>query len=562
MDKILIAFTIVIIYEVICVFGRLPSLIEKCPRSTENMNLCITNSIEHLRPSFAIGDMGENFTIPKIEPLFIDEIKMQRGKDFKATFKNLLVSGPSNFILKNMKANIDNKTFNFELGLPLLDFTGDYSLNIKIILFEIKGKGTLSGKFKNSFAKVQTIGFTENIDGIEYVRFRLTVKLKIDYAFFHMDNLFNGDSILNDLASSIHVCSRNDPELVKCVINSVTHLRPKLADGRIADDFILPALEPLTLDNIKMERGREFKATFSKLSVKGPSNFIIDKLRINLENTTFDLLLTLPKLDFVGKYDLRMKILVLDIVGNGDMQGAFENTRGRVRMPSTIHVCSRNDPDLPKCILNSVAHLQPRLASGIFSDDFIVPALEPLILETIKMERGRDFKATFSKISVKGPSNFIIEKLKMNLQNTTFEIIISLPRLEFTGKYNIKIRVLVVEFNGNGDMKGVFEKSKARVRMRARKYQKNGQTYMKFDTFNIKIQPGTQQVLLTNLFKGNKNLEEIGNRFINENTQLFINEVVPGLEQNLAEIFTKTANEIVASASLDELFPEVAPIYD
>lgn len=47
--------------------------------------------------------MGENFTIPKIEPLFIDEIKMQRGKDFKATFKNLLVSGPSNFILKNMK---------------------------------------------------------------------------------------------------------------------------------------------------------------------------------------------------------------------------------------------------------------------------------------------------------------------------------------------------------------------------------------------------------------------------------------------------------------------------
>ena len=49
---------------------------------------------------------------------------------------------------------------------------------------------------------------------------------------------------------------------------------------------------------------------------------------------------------------------------------------------STIHVCSRNDPDLPKCILNSVAHLQPRLASGRLSDDFIIPALEPLILDT------------------------------------------------------------------------------------------------------------------------------------------------------------------------------------
>lgn len=45
--------------------------------------------------------------------------------------------------------------------------------------------------------------------------------------------------------------------------------------------------------------------------------------RVNLENTTFDLLLTLPKLEFEGKYDLKMKILVLDIVGNGDMQGVF-----------------------------------------------------------------------------------------------------------------------------------------------------------------------------------------------------------------------------------------------
>lgn len=72
------------------------------------------------------------------------------------------------------------------------------------------------------------------------------------------------------------------------------------------------------------------------------------------------------------------------------------------------------------------------------------------------------------------------------------------------------MRVLVIEFNGNGDMKGIFEKSKARVTMRAQKYKKNGQTFMKFDTFNIKIKPGTQEVYLNNLFSGNKNLEEIG----------------------------------------------------
>lgn len=78
-------------------------LIKKCPRSVEDINDCIYHSIELLRSNLARGDLGENFTIPKLEPLFIDKIQMHRGSDFIANFKNLYVSGPSKFILKNMK---------------------------------------------------------------------------------------------------------------------------------------------------------------------------------------------------------------------------------------------------------------------------------------------------------------------------------------------------------------------------------------------------------------------------------------------------------------------------
>lgn len=98
--------------------------------------------------------------------------------------------------------------------------------------------------------------------------------------------------------------------------------------------------------------------------------------------------------------------------------------------------------------------------------------------------------------------------------------------------------------------------------MRANKYKKDGKDYLKFDTFDLKIQIAQHKLKLYNLFNGDKNLEKIGNQFINENSQLFINEIIPGLEKNLAEIFTKTANEIVSTASFDEMFPEVAPKYD
>ena len=77
-------------------------MIETCNRTDTNLNDCITRSVELLRPALTSGDLGENFRIPELEPLFIDEILMKRG-DFLANFNNLLVSGPSQFVLKNMK---------------------------------------------------------------------------------------------------------------------------------------------------------------------------------------------------------------------------------------------------------------------------------------------------------------------------------------------------------------------------------------------------------------------------------------------------------------------------
>ena len=79
-------------------------MIRKCNRSSENIDECICESIELLRMNLASGDFGENFTIPKIEPMFIDEINIRKENNFNEfVFKNLFVSGPSNFLLKNMR---------------------------------------------------------------------------------------------------------------------------------------------------------------------------------------------------------------------------------------------------------------------------------------------------------------------------------------------------------------------------------------------------------------------------------------------------------------------------
>lgn len=55
------------------------------------------------------------------------------------------------------------------------------------------------------------------------------------------------------IASYIKVCSRKDPEINKCVFNSIEQLRDKLTTG--IPELSVPSIEPLTLKHVHLLRG-------------------------------------------------------------------------------------------------------------------------------------------------------------------------------------------------------------------------------------------------------------------------------------------------------------------
>lgn len=51
-------------------------------------------------------------------------------------------------------------------------------------------------------------------------------------------------------------------------------------------------------------------------------------------------------------------------------------------------------------------------------------------------------------------------------------------------------------------------------------------------------------------------LSGIGNKLINDNYKIFLEELVPGLEDSLARIFADIVNTILKDSTYDEMFPE------
>lgn len=80
------------------------SSITACSRNLPEPEACLINEVTKLRPLLAKGDLGDGFKTPPLEPLLLkDTIQWKRGKEFSASFSDLLVSGPSLFSVEKLK---------------------------------------------------------------------------------------------------------------------------------------------------------------------------------------------------------------------------------------------------------------------------------------------------------------------------------------------------------------------------------------------------------------------------------------------------------------------------
>ncbi|XP_068903387.1 protein takeout-like isoform X2 [Tenebrio molitor] len=225
-------------------------------------------------------------------------------------------------------------------------------------------------------------------------------------------------------------------------------------------------------------------------------------------------------------------------------------------LPPYIKVCTSSEKNLTNCIIDSVNLLRPKLKEGI--SELNVPPIEPLLLDEVKLRSGPSnakINANITNIKVWGPSGFEILELKPNLPKAKFAFKVTIPALHFEGDYDIDMKILVLEYKGVGPITGNFTNYNFDCILKGKKVQKDGQEYLKFDKMRLKLHIGHSRISLGNLFHGDPVIGRATNDVINDNTDLFINEIKPVLENSLAEKFTDIANKITLKFTYKELFP-------
>ncbi|XP_057337489.1 uncharacterized protein LOC130675684 isoform X1 [Microplitis mediator] len=226
-------------------------------------------------------------------------------------------------------------------------------------------------------------------------------------------------------------------------------------------------------------------------------------------------------------------------------------------LPSYIKACKKSDPDINKCITNTIENLRIKLSNGIPELD--APAIEPLVLKHVRLVRGPEgarLDVNLTDIQVKGPSTFKIREFKADVDDVTFTFKVSFGVLSFRGKYQINARLLLLRLAGSGDITGNFTGYDSDVTLHAEKVVKNNEVYLNFEKMKLVIRIGKADIYLSNLFGGDPILGPASNQILNANSNLLLDEIRPVLETALSDLFTDVANKVTNSFTYNELFPD------
>ncbi|XP_060517809.1 uncharacterized protein LOC132696792 [Cylas formicarius] len=184
--------------------GRsLPSNFPVCKRTDPNINQCLVDATEKVKPFLAEG--VPSLKIPPFEPFQIPKIELAQGTrslNFKAVLTNVLAYGLSNYKFTKFDYDIPGFQFFCEATIPGLNLEGDYTVTGRVLIAPIEGKGRFTAKIDSCEAFVYQKVKLLKRNGLDYLTPDFTNStINVSGPRVKLDGLFGGNAQLNDVTN-------------------------------------------------------------------------------------------------------------------------------------------------------------------------------------------------------------------------------------------------------------------------------------------------------------------------------------------------------------------------
>ncbi|KAJ8666985.1 hypothetical protein QAD02_008647 [Eretmocerus hayati] len=221
---------------------------------------------------------------------------------------------------------------------------------------------------------------------------------------------------------------------------------------------------------------------------------------------------------------------------------------------SRRYQCPRNDPELEKCVENVVNELRPKLKSG--DAEYKVPSLENLNIGDVHLVNIKDFHALAHNVILSGLSDFVIDKLRVDMKNRHIEFDVTVPKANLDSEIDVDVKLLAVPVTDKGPVSGHAKNVKAHVSMKFDVIERrNKPAKIYFPSITAKVAVADYQATFKPENPEKTPVTQAINSVITSSRTEIVASMIPSLEKAIAEKLLEIANTVAKRFTYEELFP-------
>ncbi|XP_049820156.1 uncharacterized protein LOC109596647 [Aethina tumida] len=222
-------------------------------------------------------------------------------------------------------------------------------------------------------------------------------------------------------------------------------------------------------------------------------------------------------------------------------------------LPSYIVACKGSDPNFKECVKDSAKTGIKGFLKG--DKKYGIPPFTPFKVPLIEIQNP-NLLIKIDNVDIYGIDDASVEDMSVDVPNKKLSATIKMERLNLQGHYIADGKIASLPIKGDGDANITFVGGTYIYETSWTIYQKDGEDYMKIENPSLEYKLRRAHFYHGNLFNGNEELGNQVNKFLNDNWELFLEDIGTAVKKTIESIATNIITNVAKRVPFNKIFPQ------
>ncbi|KAK5645849.1 hypothetical protein RI129_004313 [Pyrocoelia pectoralis] len=224
-------------------------------------------------------------------------------------------------------------------------------------------------------------------------------------------------------------------------------------------------------------------------------------------------------------------------------------------VPSNFPKCHIADPKINECLMRNSDMVISYLEEGI--PEMNIPSLREFKIP--KSEVGyasgeANFKMTLTNTTLYGLHDLKLQNFNFNPKKLSFSGTALFKQITMITHFHVNGKLMPVTINTGGDLETVLEPSTGSLYVTGELVTTKGKEHFEPKNVTVDIKVPGCKVHISGAFDGNKELEQLANKIINDNNREILKELLPSVNKVAEGVLSQMTKAIASTIPVEELF--------